>query len=589
MKKENVRHRIPLPAQPAQSLRLPLWRSKFIVLLLFIAFSALIARALWIQGPGNDFYQKQGKNRYQRTLELPATRGRILDRNGLVLATSLSARAIWAIPEDIPHDLPSSKIDALATLLDVSWKGLRAKLAENRNFVYLKRQVTVDLAKRIASLNIPGIYQRKEYKRFYPEGGITAHLIGFTNVEDEGQEGIELSMQKQLAGVAGSRRVIKDRMGRIIEDIAELVPPCNGEDLRLSIDSKLQYVAYADLKAAVKRNRAKAGAAVVLDAKSGEVLALVNYPTYNPNDRSHLTGEQLRNRALTDMFEPGSIMKPFAVSRALDLHRVAPTTLVNTSPGRYSLDHATITDTRNFGVLTVAGVIQKSSNIGAIKIAMQLTPEEMWDMLTSVGFGQAPKIDFPGAVAGRLRPWRRWRRIEQATMSYGYGISATLFQIAHAYTVLAHDGQLIPVTLFKSDGKPVSGPQIISPRTAHQMRSMLAAVVAPGGGGLAAQVPGYRVGGKTGTAYKHTARGYDRSRYRASFVGIAPISAPRIIVAVSIDEPSAGQHYGGQVSAPVFAQIAGDTLRALNVAPDELINPIVVAERAQLLAMRAAP
>ncbi|HTI16059.1 MAG TPA: penicillin-binding protein 2 [Trinickia sp.] len=566
-------------SSPVLSVRVPMWRSKLVVFLLFMAFVVLLARAFWIQGPGNAFYQKQGESRYQRTIELPATRGKILDRNGLVLATSLPVRAIWAMPDSVPDDLDPSKLTALGALLDMSEKDLRVKLSGDKSFVYVKRQVPLDVADKVMALNIPGVYQRDEYKRFYPEGEITAHLVGFTNVEDEGQEGVELSDQKSLVGVSGMRHVIKDRMGHIVEDVDQQVPPRNGEDVKLSIDSKIQYIAYADLKAAVEKFKAKAGAAMVVDVRTGDVLALVNYPTYNPNDRSHLTGEQLRNRALTDQFEPGSIMKPFTISLALDLHRVAPETLVDTGNGRFTLDGATITDDSGFGVLTVAGVIQKSSNIGATKIAMTLKPEEMWNMYTSVGLGQAPKVGFPGAAAGRLRPWRSWRRIEQATMSYGYGLSASLFQLAHAYTVIAHDGEFVPVSIFKTtdSSQPVSGPQIFSPTTAREMRTMLEAVVSKAGTSPEAAVPGYRVGGKSGTAYKHVGRGYDRSKYRASFVGMAPMPNPRIVVAVSVDEPTAGSHFGGSVSGPVFSSIVGDTLRTLNVPPNMPVKQIVVA------------
>ncbi|HWX12461.1 MAG TPA: penicillin-binding protein 2, partial [Trinickia sp.] len=525
------------------------------------------------------FYQKQGESRYQRTIELAATRGKILDRNGLVLATSLPVRAIWAIPESVPDDIDPNKLAALGSLLDMSQKELRAKLSGDKMFVYVKRQVPVDVADKVIALDIPGIYQRDEYKRFYPEGEITAHLVGFTNVEDEGQEGIELSDQKILAGVPGIRHVIKDRMGRIIEDVDQQVVPRNGKDVALSIDSQIQYIAYANLKAAVEKFKAKAGAAMVVDVRTGEVLALVDYPTYNPNDRSHLTGEELRNRILTDVFEPGSIMKPFTISLALALHRVTPNTLVDTGNGRFTLDGATITDDAGFGVLTVGGVIQKSSNIGATKIAMTLKPEEMWNMFTSIGLGQPPKVGFPGAAAGRVRPWKSWRRIEQATMSYGYGLSASLFQLARAYTVIAHDGMLMPVSIFKTDpSQPVTGPQILSPTTAREVRAMLESVVSKAGTSPEAAVPGYRVGGKSGTAYKQVGHGYDRSRYRASFVGMAPMPNPRIVVAVSVDEPSAGSHFGGSVSGPVFAAIVGDTLRTLNVPPDMPVKQLVVSD-----------
>ncbi|WP_321920394.1 peptidoglycan D,D-transpeptidase FtsI family protein [Paraburkholderia tropica] len=580
MKKGNSRKSVAFTANPILSVRLPMWRSKLVVFMLFMAFVALAARAFWIQGPGNAFYQKQGESRYQRTIELPATRGKILDRNGLVLATSLPVRAIWAIPEAVPDDLGADKLAQLGKLLGMTQQELRKKLSEDKTFVYVKRQVPLDIAQQITALDIPGIYQRNEYKRFYPEGDVTAHLIGFTNVEDEGQEGVELSDQKILAGMPGIRHVIKDRMGHIVEDVDETVVPHDGTDVELSIDSKIQYIAYSNLKAAVEKFKAKAGAAMVVDVRTGEVLALVNYPTYNPNDRSHLTGEQLRNRILTDVFEPGSIMKPFTVSLALDLHRVSPTTLVDTGAGHFTLDGATITDDAGFGVLTVGGVIQKSSNIGATKIAMTLRPEEMWNMYTSIGLGQAPKVGFPGAAPGRLRPWKSWRRIEQATMSYGYGLSVSLFQLARAYTAIAHDGQILPVSIFRhpGDDQPVVGTQVFAPTTAREVRTMLESVVSKDGTSPDAAVPGYRVGGKSGTAYKHGPHGYDHSKYRASFVGMAPMPNPRIVVAVTVDEPTAGSHFGGAVSGPVFSGIVGDTLRSLNVPPDMPVKQLVVSD-----------
>lgn len=577
-------------SSPVLSAPLPMWRSKLVVFLLFVAFVALAARAFWIQGPGNAFYQKQGESRYQRTIELSATRGKILDRNGLVLATSLPARAIWAIPESVPDELGLDKLNALSKLLGMNAKDLRLKLSQDKAFVYVKRQVPLDVAQKVAALDIPGIYARPECKRFYPEGEITAHMIGFTNVEDEGQEGIELADQNELAGVPGTRHVIQDRSGRIVEDVDEWVKPRNGQDVELSLDSKIQYIAYANLKAAVEKFKAKAGAAMVIDAKTGEVLALVNYPTYNPNERSHMTGEQLRNRVLTDVFEPGSIMKPFTVSLALDLHRVAPTTLVDTGGGRFMLDGAAITDDAGFGLLTVSGVIQKSSNIGATKIAMQLRPEEMWNMYTRIGLGQAPKVGFPGAAAGRLRPWKSWRRIEQATMSYGYGLSASLFQLGRAYTAIARDGRIIPLTLTKGgNGEQPQGAQVFSATTARQVRTMLEAVTQPGGTSPDAAVPGYRVGGKSGTAYKHAGRSYDRGKYRASFVGMAPMPNPRIVVAVSVDEPTAGSHFGGQVSGPVFSAIVGDTLRSLNVPPDMPVKQLVVHDDLKPIVTASAP
>lgn len=586
------RQNVTFSASPVLSVHLPMWRSKLVVFLLFVAFAALAARAFWIQGPGNAFYQRQGESRYQRTIELPATRGKIFDRGGQVLATSLPVRAIWAIPDAVPEDLDAGKLAQLSRLLGMSSSELTKKLGEDKGFVYVKRQVPVEVADKVLGLDIPGIYARNEYKRFYPEGEITAHLIGFTNVEDEGQEGVELADQKELAGVPGSRRVIKDRLGHIIEDVDEQFPPHDGTDVNLAIDSKIQYIAYSNLKDAVEKFHAKAGAAMVVDVHTGEVLALVNYPTFNPNDRSHLTGEQLRNRVLTDVFEPGSIMKPFTVSLALDLHRVTPNTLVDTGNGRYSLDGAAITDDSGFGTLTVGGVIQKSSNIGATKIAMTMRPEEMWNMYTGIGLGQAPKVGFPGAAAGRLRPWKSWRRIEQATMGYGYGLSTSLFQLARAYTAIANDGEILPISIFKTDSaQPPAGTQIFSATTAREVRTMLESVVTPQGTSPNAAVSGYRVGGKSGTAYKQVGRGYDHSKYRASFIGMAPMPDPRIVVAVSVDEPTVGGHFGGQVSVPVFSSIVGDTLRVLNVPPNMPVTPLVVRDNpaSDAAAAAAAP
>lgn len=564
-------------ASPVLGLRLPMWRSKLVVFLMFAAFAALTARAFWIQGPGNQFYEAQGKKRFQRTLEMPATRGKILDRNGLVLATSLPVKAIWAVPEDVPSDVPATKLRQLAQLLGSTEKEVRRKLSEDKGFVYLKRQVLPDVAEKISELKIDGVYQSREYKRFYPEGEAMAHIVGFTNVEDKGQEGMELAREGELAGRPGQRQVIKDRLGRVVEDIGVLQAPREGKDLQLSIDSKIQYLAFNELKAAVQKHKAKAGGAVVLDAKTGEVLALANWPTYNPNDRRNLSGEQLRNRVLTDTFEPGSTMKPITVALALEQGKVRPESVIQTAPGRLTMGQHTINDTHDYGALTVAGVIQKSSNVGTTKIALNLDARDMWEMYQSIGLGQAPKIGFPGAVAGRVRPYKSWKPIEQATMSYGYGLSASLFQIARAYTIFARDGELIPVSMTKVDG-PITGTQVISPKTARAVRGMLEMAAAPGGTAPQAQTVGYRVGGKTGTARKQEGKGYAARKYRAFFAGMAPMSDPRVIVAVMVDEPMAGSFYGGVVAGPVFASIIGSTLRSLNVPPDSAVTQLVVAD-----------
>jgi cell division protein FtsI (penicillin-binding protein 3) len=540
--------------------------------MLFAAFFALIVRALWLQGMTTEFLQKQGASRYARTLELPATRGKITDRNGGVLASSVPVKAIWAIPDDV-LEAPKEKLRELAGLLEMTETELRKKLDSDRQFVYLRRQVEQDVADKIVALGISGIETRKEYKRFYPEGEVMAHVVGFTNVEDVGQEGIELASEKSLAGKTGSRRVIKDRLGRIVEDIESIREPHDGKELTLSIDSKIQYIAYTHLKDALDKHKAKAGGAVVLDVRTGEVLALVNLPSFNPNERSVLTGAQLRNRVMTDTFEPGSTMKPFTVALALETGRITPDTMIQTAPGSMTIGTATIHDAHKQGALTVSQVIQKSSNIGTVKIALQMPPQEMWEMFTTVGFGQQPKFGFPGAVAGRLRNYKTWRPIEQATMSYGHGISVSLIQIARAYMIFARNGDTIPLTFQKSTEIPL-GHRVISEKTAQQMRLMLESATEPGGTGTQARIAGYRVGGKTGTAHK-LERGRYVNKYIGDFVGFAPVSNPRVIVAVMIDEPSSGGYYGGTVAGPVFAAITANVLRSLNVPPDTSVTNII--------------
>ncbi|HUR89337.1 MAG TPA: penicillin-binding protein 2 [Ramlibacter sp.] len=561
-------------SSPLLASKTPVWRSKFIVGVLAVSFVALGGRAAWIQVWGNDFFQKQGEVRFARTIELPANRGRILDRNGLLLATSVPAPSIWASPEDMERD--KAKIAQLAKLLEIPLPDLEKKLQdEDKTFVWLKRQVEEPVAKQVAALNIKGVFQRKEYKREYPEGEAAAHVVGFTNVEDHGQEGMELTFDKDLAGRAGTRRVIKDRLGHIVEDIGDQVPPVDGRDMQLSIDSKIQFFAYQKLRDAVVENKAKAGSVVVLDALTGEVLALANYPSYTPGKRHNLSGDQLRNRAITDVFEPGSTMKPFTIALALENKIVTPQTVIPTAPGYVMMSGMKISDSHPHGALTVQEVIQKSSNVGTLKIALQMQPRQMWELFTQVGFGQKPQITFPGAVSGRLRPWKTWKPVEQATMSYGYGLSASLFQIARSYTVWAHDGQIIPATLLKSP-EPATGVQVFDPATVAEVRTMLQMAAGPGGTGPKAQTLGYSVGGKSGTAYKQVGKGYATNRYRSWFAGIAPVENPRIVVAVMVDEPSAGKYFGGDVAAPVFSATVQQTLRMLGVQPDMNVKPQVV-------------
>jgi cell division protein FtsI (penicillin-binding protein 3) len=569
-------------ASPLLTSRTPVWRSKLIVFALAMGFVGLGARAAYIQVFNNNFFQRQGEVRYSRTLELPANRGRILDRNGLILASSVPSPSIWAIPEDA--DLEDAQRAKLAQLLDMPLAEVNKRLAdEDKSFVWLKRHVEPEKAKQIAELGFKGIYQRTEFKRQYPEGEAAAHVVGFTNVEDNGQEGIELLYNSTLLGRIGSRHVIKDRLGQSVEQVGETVDPVAGKDVQLSLDTKVQFFAYQKLREAVINNRAQAGSIVVIDANTGEVLALANYPSYNPEKRLNLNGAQLRNRALTDTFEPGSVMKPFTIGLALETGRVKPSTIIDTSPGSVNITGATIRDAHPHGALTVEQVIQVSSNVGTTKIAMQMPASEMWETFSGAGFGQKPQVEFPGVVPGRLRPYKSWRPIEQATASYGYGLSASLFQMVRSYTVFSHDGQIIRATLLKNN-EPAVGIPVFSADTAAKVRKMLQMAAGPGGTGPKAQTAGYSVGGKSGTAYKQIGKGYGSDgnrKYRSWFVGMAPIDKPRIIVGVMLDEPTAGKYFGGEVAAPVFSETVQQTLRVMGVQPDISIRPQIVANTVQ--------
>jgi cell division protein FtsI (penicillin-binding protein 3) len=559
---------------PLLASKTPPWRSRFLVVLVGLAFAVLIGRAVYIQIIGTDFYQQQGEKRYGHVIEVPASRGRIVDRNGQVLATSVPVPSIWAIPKDFAADTRQRK--ALAGLLQIKPADLDSKLEGSRNFAWLKRQVDEPLWAEVKALGIKGVHQIGEYRRKYPEGEAAAHIVGFTNIEDKGQEGIELAFQEQLQGHDGSRAVVKDRLGRVVEDRGEQIDPVNGRDIQLAIDSKVQFFAYQRVRDAVAQHNAKAGSVVVLDVQTGEVLALANYPSYDPGARRNLSGEQLRNRALTDTFEPGSTMKPFVAALALQSGRVTPATVIQTAPGSLQITGSTIRDAHPHGALSVAQVIQKSSNVGTVKLAMAMPAREMWELYTQVGIGQKPQIDFPGAVTGRLRPYKTWRPIEHATMSYGYGLSVSLFQLARAYTVLARDGDLLPSSILRVT-QPPAGVQVLSPTTAQAVREMLRMAAGPGGTAPLAQTQGYSVGGKTGTAHKQEGRSYATNKYRAWFVGMAPAAHPRIVVAVMVDEPSKGVYYGGAVAAPVFSQVVQQTLRLMGVPPDLDVTPQIMA------------
>ncbi len=526
-------------AQPTIAANLPGWRATALFALLLGGLAALLGRGAYLQGINNDFLQKKGNERFSRVIEVSAHRGMITDRNGEPLAISTPVESVWASPSDVEAD--SRQIRKLAQALGMNADELKSRLSDtSRDFVYLKRHLPPDQIEKVVSLNLPGISLQREYRRYYPAGEEAAQVLGFTGMDDDGQEGLELAFQEQLAGKPGSQRVIKDRRGRIVEDAGSLHAPKHGGDVALSISNNLQHLAFRELENAVKQQKAKAGAAVILDAKTGEVLALANYPAYNPNNRNKTNVKAMRNRAIADLFEPGSTMKPFTVAAALETGKVTPNTVINTEHGVFTVNDKKIHDAHPETMLTVAQIIQKSSNIGAAKLALSLNSEVMWQGLSESGFGALTGSNFPGEAPGKLRDPKTWRPIEKATMAYGHGLSVNLLQLARAYTIFANDGELMPVSLTRLDSPPV-GQKVFSDRTARAMRAMLETVVQPGGTAPLAQVPGYRVAGKTGTAHKLEGGVYV-DRYVASFVGLAPASNPRLIVAVMIDEPSNGQY-----------------------------------------------
>lgn len=558
------------PQQPTLSI----WRGRILIGLLLVWFVVLLGRAVWLQGLHKDFLRQKGDARYSRVIEIAAHRGNITDRHGEPLAISTPVESVAASPQDVVAN--DKQLKELAALLKIAPAELKRKLSDNkREFVYLKRQLPPELAERVVQLDVPGIFLQREYRRYYPAGDVMAHILGFTGVDDNGQEGLELVHDNELAGVPGSRRVLKDRLGHIIEDVGAVKTPREGRDLALSIDHKIQYLAHRELANAIRTNKAKAGAIVVLDAKSGEILALANQPTYNPNKRVKLNRNTTRNRAITDIFEPGSTLKPFTAAAAIDAGLFKPTSKIQTAPGSLTIGPNTIHDAHPNGILTVAEVIQKSSNVGSAKMALALDREFLWGLFNNLGFGMAPQAGFPGEAAGRLRPYKSWRPIEQATMSFGHGISVSLLQLARAYMVFANDGEIKPLSLIRSE-TPREGTRVFKADTSRAVRAMLEMAVQPGGTAPAAQVAGYRVAGKTGTAHKLEGRGYAASKYVSSFVGLAPASNPRLIIAVMIDEPTAGQYYGGLVAAPVFSQVMSGSLRILGVAPDAPTNRLVL-------------
>ncbi len=557
----------------------PVWRRRVLLMGLLIGFMVLVGKSIYLQSTKKEFLQKQGGNRYIRTLSVQADRGKITDRNGVILAGSSPVGSVWANPSLVKIDAKQKL--ALTKLLGMKTSTLNKKLSnKTRKFVYIKRRLSPSLANEVKALKITGVHLEREYKRFYPAGNMVSHVVGFTGVDGNGQEGVELIRNAELTGKVGQRRVIKDRAGHVVEELEVMSEPRDGQELVLSIDRRIQYLVFRELSKSVAKYKAKAGSAVVLDAKTGEVLAMVNLPTYNPNNPMNSRGKT-RNRTLTDVFEPGSTMKPITAAAALEFGGYTPTTKVKTAPGYMTIGSATIRDTHNYDELTVSEVVKKSSNVGSAKIALSLDKKKLWNVFNEIGFGEKTHIQFPGEVSGKVRDYKTWRPIEQATMSYGHGISVTLLQLARAYTVFTNDGELKPVSLTKLNQAPIGKP-VFSAEVANNVKDMLELVVQAGGTGVRARVAGYRIGGKTGTAHKLGPKGYEKDKYVGSFVGIAPASNPRLIMAVMIDEPTTGQYYGGTVAAPVFSSVMSEVLRLLAV-PQDAPNTNVVRP-AELLA-----
>ena len=537
----------------------------------FFVFSAgaLVARAVHLQVFNRDFLNQQADTRHLRTEKITAHRGSIVDRNGEPLAISTPVDSIWANPKELSAAV--DQVPELARLLDIDADQLMRRITRSmdKEFLYLKRHLSPDQARQVLDLNLPGINAIREYRRYYPAGEVTGHLVGFTSIDDDGQEGLELEFNHWLAGESGSKRVLKDRLGRAVENVASIKPPHPGKDLRASIDLRLQYLAYRTLKAAIQKQKAESGSVVILDVETGEVLAMVNQPSYNPNDRSQYSAERYRNRAITDIFEPGSSIKPLILAAALESGRYRASSMVDTSPGFVIVGPKRIEDTHNLGRISLTTVLARSSNVGATKIAMSLEPDQLWQTMTRFGLGALTSSGFPGESAGLLTNYNDWRKISQATLGYGYGVSVTPLQLAQAYATFGGDGLLRPVSLVALD-QPAKGARVIGSETATSIRRMMEEVVKPGGTGSEAGVAGYRVAGKTGTSWKFAPGGYSRDKYFSIFAGLAPASAPRLAAVVIIDEPTGDLYYGGDVAAPVFGEVIAESLRLLAVPPDAL-------------------
>ncbi len=554
-------------------------RRRLLLLTLMLgSFLVLAGRSAQLQLVDSEFLQTQGQARHLRVVQVPAHRGMIVDRNGEPLAISTPVQSVWVNPGEMSPS--TGDLAQLAQLLELDVDHLRRLIGQRqgREFVYLRRHIAPDLAQQVTALELPGVYLQQEYRRYYPAGEVAGHLLGFTNVDDKGQEGLELAFEDWLSGEPGAKRVIMDGQRNIVENVENIRSARPGKTLKLSIDRRIQYLAYRELKAAVRKHGARSGTLVVLDSASGEVLAMVNQPSFNPNSRTRLKADRMRNRAVTDVFEPGSTMKPFVIAAALESGRYRPATTIDTSPGTFRVGRHTVRDMHDYGVLDMTGVLRKSSNVAASKIALTLEPERFWASLSGTGFGVSTGSGFPGEADGYLADFHRWREIERATLSYGYGLSATAMQLAQAYGVFANDGYRVPVTLLNRE-EPAQKIPVFSPAVARTVRTMMESVVHKGGTAPQAAVQGYRVAGKTGTVHKSVAGGYADDRYLSLFAGMAPASNPRLVAVVVINEPSKGDHYGGLVAGPVFSSVMAGALRLLNVTPDDA--PLLQTELSQ--------
>ncbi len=538
-----------------------------VLLLVVSGLGLLVVRAVYLQVLSSEYLQAQGNARHLRVAEYNAVRGMILDRNGVPLAISTPVDSVWAHPPTLMQ--AGGRWGQLTALLDLDRRDLSDMLARHaaREFMYLKRHVTPEIAKRVMALQVPGVALQREYRRYYPAGAVAGHIIGFTNIDDQGQEGLELAYDERLRAIPGKKRVLKDRLGNIVESVESLSLPIPGKDLVVSLDRRIQYLAYRELKRAVAAHKARAAWAIVLDVRTGEVLAMVNEPGFNPNNRADLRSALFRNRAVTDVIEPGSTLKPFTIAAALESGKYTPDSLIDTAPGVIRIGRKTIKDVRNHGRLSVAGVIKKSSNVGATKIALGISKNRLWNLLRGVGFGETTGSGLPGESVGIINPPERWAAIDRATLSFGYGISITPLQLARAYTAIANDGVLVPVSLLHGDGG-VQGERVMAKATALQVRRMLEMSVSGGGTGTAAQVNHYSVAGKTGTVHKLINGSYAQDNYVSLFAGVAPASRPRLVMVVAVDDPKRGGYFGGQIAAPIFSKVMAGAMRLLNISPD---------------------